>query len=93
MAAVKDGGEIVFIHRADRLADILSGLMDKCGSFVIRPIQPFNDRSAKRVLVRAQRLGKSPLRLLPALILHDQGDRKHTPEVEAILRGETTLSW
>ncbi len=92
-AAVVDQGHIVFIHRADRLADILSGLSKKCGSLVIRPIQPFADREAKRVLVRAQRLGKAPLRLLPPLILHDDGARKHTPEVEAILRGEAALSW
>ncbi|WP_140984655.1 tRNA1(Val) (adenine(37)-N6)-methyltransferase [Asticcacaulis tiandongensis] len=91
-AAVKDGGDILFIHRADRLGDILGGLT-KCGSFVIRPIQPFADKDAKRVLVRAKRLGKAPLRLLPALILHDQGERKHTPEVEAILRGEADLGW
>ncbi|ESQ80095.1 tRNA1(Val) (adenine(37)-N6)-methyltransferase [Asticcacaulis sp. YBE204] len=91
-AAVKDGGEIVFVHRADRLGDILSGL-NKCGSFVIRPIQPFIDKDAKRVLVRAKRLGKAPLRLLPPLILHDDGDRKHTPEVETILRGDVVLGW
>jgi tRNA1(Val) A37 N6-methylase TrmN6 len=90
---VVDQGHIVFIHRADRLADILGGLSRKCGSFVIRPIQPFAEKEAKRVLVRAQRLGKAPLRLLPPLILHDDGERKHTPEVEAILRGEAGLSW
>jgi len=43
--------------------------------------------------VRAQRLGKAPLRLLPPLVLHDDGVRKHTPEVETILRGETGLNW
>jgi len=92
-SAVVDRGHIVFIHRADRLADILGGLSKKCGSFVIRPIQPFADKDAKRVLVRAQRLGKAPLRLLLPLILHDNGERKHTPEVEAILRGEKDLTW
>ncbi|MGN6365613.1 tRNA1(Val) (adenine(37)-N6)-methyltransferase [Asticcacaulis taihuensis] len=92
-SAVVDNGHIVFIHRADRLADILSGLSKKCGSFVIRSIQPFADKDAKRVLVRAQRLGKAPLRLLPPLVLHDNGARKHTPEVEAILRGEAELGW
>ncbi len=92
-AAVKDGGEIVFIHRADRLGDILSGLSKKCGSFVIRPIQPFADKDAKRVLVRAQRLGKAPLRLLPPLVLHDSGERKHTLWVDSILRGEQRLDW
>jgi tRNA1(Val) A37 N6-methylase TrmN6 len=92
-SAVVDGGHIVFIHRADRLADILGGLSKKCGSFVIRPILPFADKDAKRVLVKAQRLGKAPLRLLPPLILHDDGERKHTPEVESILRGEAALNW
>ncbi|ESQ94554.1 tRNA1(Val) (adenine(37)-N6)-methyltransferase [Asticcacaulis benevestitus] len=92
-SAVVDGGHIVFIHRADRLADILGGLSKKCGSFVIRPVLPFADRCAKRVLVKAQRLGKTPLRLLPPLILHDDGERKHTPEVEAILRGDEALKW
>ena len=93
LMAVKDGGDIVFIHRADRLADILGGLAPKAGSFIIRPIYAFADKPAKRVLVRAQRLGKAPLKLLPALILHDQGERKHTPMVESILRGETALDW
>ncbi len=93
VAAVVDGGDIVFIHRADRLGDLLTGLSGKAGSFVVRPIQPFADRDAKRVLVRAQRLGKAPLRLLPALVLHDGGVRKHTEAVEAILRGETDLGW
>ena len=93
MAAVRDGGDIVFIHRADRLADLLSGLGARCGSFMVRPIQPFAGKDAKRVLVRAQRLGKAPLRLLPPLVLHDGGARKHTDEVEAILRGEAVLGW
>ncbi|MBP2160927.1 MULTISPECIES: tRNA1(Val) (adenine(37)-N6)-methyltransferase [Asticcacaulis] len=93
LAAVKDGGDIVFIHRADRLSDILSGLSDKAGSFMVRPIQPFAGKDAKRVIVRAKRLGRAPLRLLPPLILHDGGVRKHTDEVEAILAGAGDLSW
>jgi tRNA1(Val) A37 N6-methylase TrmN6 len=92
-AAVRDGGDIVFIHRADRLYDLLAGLSDKCGSFVIRPIAPFADKPAKRVIVRARRMGKAPLILLAPLVLHDDGVRKHTPQVEAILRGEADLSW
>ncbi len=93
LAAVKDSGDIVFIHRADRLPDLLAGLGPKAGSFLVRPIQPFADKDAKRVIVRAQRLGKAPLRLLPPLILHDGGVRKHTDAVEAILRGEEVLGW
>ncbi|MFC5343325.1 tRNA1(Val) (adenine(37)-N6)-methyltransferase [Brevundimonas staleyi] len=90
---VRDGGRIVVIHRADRLADLLGLLGEKCGSFAIRPVQPFADAPAKRVLVHAIRSGKAPLRLLPALVLHDRSGAKHAPEAEAILRGEAALEW
>ena len=34
-----------------------------------------------------------PLRLLRALVLHDRGGARHTPEAEAALRGEAALRW
>lgn len=90
---VKDGGRIVVIHRADRLADLLALFGEKCGSFAIRAVQPFADQPAKRVLVQAVRSGKAPLRLLPAAVLHDRSGAKHAPEAEAILRGEADVGW
>jgi tRNA1(Val) A37 N6-methylase TrmN6 len=93
LKAVREGGTITLIHRADRLADILALLAPKAGSFRIRPIQPFGDTPAKRVMVRAIKTGKAPLVLLPALVLHPREGAKHTPQVEAILRGEATLGW
>ena len=91
--AVREGGEVTLIHRADRLADILSLLSDKCGSIQVRPIHPFADASAKRVLVRGIKTSKGPLRLLPALVLHERSGSKHTDETERLLRGETGLGW
>lgn len=92
--AVREGGTLTLIHRADRLADLLGLLaQEKCGSFRIRPVQPFAHEPAKRVLVRAVKAGKAPLVLLPALVLHDRAGGKHRPEVEAILRGEANLGW
>ena len=93
LKAVREGGTITVIHRADALADLLRGLSEKAGSFRVRPVQPFADAPAKRVLVRAIKTGKAPLVLLPPLVLHDRGGEKHRPEVEAILRGETGLGW
>jgi len=90
---VREGGSLTLIHRADRLADILALLGEKCGGVQILPIHPFADEPAKRVLVRAIKTGKAPLRLLPALVLHDRGGEKHRPEVEAILRGEAAIRW
>jgi len=91
--AVREGGRIIMIHRADRLADILALLSPKCGSFRIRPVHPFADQPAKRVLVRAVKTGKAPLALLPPLVLHDHSGAKHTQEAETILRGEAGLGW
>jgi tRNA1(Val) A37 N6-methylase TrmN6 len=91
--AVREGGRIVIIHRADRLADLLALLAPKAGSFRIRPVHPFAHEPAKRVLVQATKTGKAPLVLLPPLVLHDREGGKHTSAVEAILRGEAGLGW
>jgi tRNA1(Val) A37 N6-methylase TrmN6 len=91
--AVREGGAITVIHRADRLGDLLSSLSPRAGSFQIRPVHPFADAPAKRVIVRARKAGKAPLRLLPALVLHDRSGDKHTAGAEAILRGVARLEW
>ena len=91
--ALKDNGQTVLIHRADRLGDILTGLGPKMGSVRIRPVQPYADQPAKRVLVKAVRGGRAPLALLPPLVLHDRSGAKHTPEADAILQGKAALGW
>ena len=42
---------------------------------------------------RCKGTGKAPLILLPALVLHERGGDKHSPQAEAILRGEAALEW
>lgn len=93
LKAVRDGGRVIVIHRAERLLDLLALLSGQAGSFQIRPIHPFADEPAKRVLVRAVKGGKAPLKLLPPLVLHDRSGAKHTPEAEAVYRGEAGLDW
>ncbi|HEV7228984.1 MAG TPA: methyltransferase [Brevundimonas sp.] len=90
LTGVRDGGSILMIHRADRLADLLALLGRKAGSFRVLPVHPYTDRPAKRVLIKAVRLGKAPLVLLPPLVLHEEG-AKHTAHADAILRGEAAL--
>jgi tRNA1(Val) A37 N6-methylase TrmN6 len=93
LKAAREGGSITLVHRADRLADILTLLAPKAGSFQVRPIHAHSDAPAKRVLVRARKTGKAPLLLLPPLVLHPRQGAKHTDEAEAILRGEAGLDW
>ena len=93
LKAVREGGTITLIHRADRLADLLALLAPKAGSFKIRPVAPFADAPAKRVIVRAIKTGKAPLVLLPPLVLHERGGATHSAAAEAILRGEAALEW
>ena len=91
--AVREGGSLTMIHRADRLADILGLLAPKAGSFQIRPIHPHAHAPANRVIVRAIKTGKAPLVLLPPLVMHPEGAAKHTPQAESILRGAAALDW
>ncbi|HEY8003736.1 MAG TPA: methyltransferase [Phenylobacterium sp.] len=91
--AVREGGTITVIHRADRLADILALLAPKSGSVQVLPVLPFADEPAKRVIVRAIKTGKAPLKVLPPLVLHDREGGKHTARAEAILRGQAALDW
>ena len=93
LKAVREGGRITAIHRADRLGDLLALLGDKAGSFQVRPVHPFADAPAKRVLVRAIKTGKAPLLLLPPLVVHERERGRHTAEAEAIVRGEAELGW
>ena len=92
LKSVREGASVTLIHRADRLGDILGLLAPKAGSVRIRPIAPFTDAPAKRVLVRAIKTGKAPLVLLPPLVLHSRSGG-HTAQTEAILRGEAALGW
>ena len=92
LKAVREGGRITVIHRADRLADLLALLGQTAGSLRVRPVHPFADEPAKRVLVRAVKTGRAPLALLPPLVLHERGGG-HTAEAEAILRGDAALGW
>ena len=91
--AVREGGALTFIHRAERLGELLGLLAAKAGSIQVRGVHPFSDAPASRVLVRAVRSGRGPLRVLPPLVLHPRAGAKHTPEAEAILRGEADLPW
>jgi tRNA1(Val) A37 N6-methylase TrmN6 len=87
------GAALTFIHRAARLGEIMSALHGRLGGVEIMPVRPTAAAPAKRIIVRARKGSRAPLRLLRGLDLHDASGAKHTPEAEAILRGDRTLDW
>lgn len=84
---------LTVIHRAHRLREILDAMEGRLGGVAIFPIRPFASAPARRVIVRARKGSKAPLNLLRGLDLHPAGDakEKHTPEAEAILRGDAFI--
>lgn len=93
---LRPGGWLTMIFRTDGLAEVL-GALGKLGSVEILPLAPRAGREAGRVILRARKLGRAPLRLLPPFVLHagahHSGDREdYTPEAGAVLRGGMALS-
>lgn len=82
---VKSGGSFTLIHKADQLDRIILAMGGRFGAIEIVPVQPRAGREALRVIVRAIKGRKTPVRLHPALVLHEEnGD--YTAATDAILR-------
>jgi tRNA1(Val) A37 N6-methylase TrmN6 len=82
---VRDGGSVVFVHRADRLPELLALMSVRLGALAIFPLWPRAGESAQRVLVGGIKGRRTPPCLLPGLALH-RAEGGFTPEAEAILR-------
>jgi tRNA1(Val) A37 N6-methylase TrmN6 len=88
--ALKPGGVLTLIHRADRLDDVLSGVTRSFGGITILPFHPKLDRAAKRIILRAQLGSGEKLALLPGLILHEENGA-FTAAADSILRDGKAL--
>lgn len=94
---LRPGGWLTMIHLAERLGDILAALPPRAGSVSILPVTPRQGRAANRVLIRARKGGRAPLRLLAPLILHEgaahlsDGD-DYSPAARAVLRHGAALA-
>lgn len=87
------GGEIVFIHSADRLAPLLQSFTARFGAITVLPLTSREGEPAHRILVRGIKGSRAPLSLLASRAVHTPGGRQFRPEFEAIFRGEDRLHW
>ncbi|WP_429911610.1 methyltransferase [Glycocaulis sp.] len=92
LKALRPRGQIVLIHRADRLGDILAEFQGRAGDIGILPVHPRAGEPAKRIIVRAVKASRAPLRILPGLIVHGGEGERFTPEAKAVLMGEARLA-
>lgn len=83
---LKSHGNIVIVHKSDRLDDLLTFLHVKYGQIEVFPLWPKEGRAAKRVLIRAQKASKAATKLYPGLIIH-QPNGDYTSEAKKILEG------
>ncbi len=86
-------GSVTIIHRADRLDDVLAAMKGRLGAVGVFPLWPgpaatdegAGVKAAKRILVSGVKGLKTPMRLLPGLVLHGPGGA-YTPQAEGVLR-------
>lgn len=87
------GGEIIFIHVADRLGPLLAAFEAPFGGITVLPFTPREGEPAHRILVRGIKGSRAPLTLLASRALHTPAGRSFRPEFEAIFRGDDRLHW
>lgn len=86
------GGQLLVVHRADALGRLLAALDRRFGGIEILPLHPFPGQPARRLLLRARKGSRAPLRLLAGLVLHAPGGR-YMPAVDTVLRCAAPLRW
>ncbi len=91
LRALRPRGTLVFVQRADRLADLLGALSGEAGEIVVFPLWPRAGTAAKRVIVRARKGIRTPMALAAGLVLHE-ADGRYTPQAGAILRDGKALA-
>lgn len=89
--ALKPRGSVTFIHRADRVEDLLAALHGGFGELVIFPLWPACGKDAKRIIVAARKGIASPARISPGLVLH-KDDGNFTDQAQSILKKAFGLS-
>ncbi|MEL7282155.1 MAG: methyltransferase [Pseudomonadota bacterium] len=93
---VVPGGSVTFIHRMERLPELLSEFDKRLGSLEVLPLAPRENKRSRMVLIRGRKGGRADFRLHAAWVLHggeahdgDQGN--YTCATTAVLRHGASL--
>jgi len=91
VAMVRDKGHLTFIHRADRIDEIIAALHGKLGAVTIVPLWPQPGKAAKRVIVQGRKGVASPSVMHPGIVLHGV-DGGYTQAAEMVLKDGAALA-
>ena len=91
VAAVRIGGSVTFIHRADRESELRAAMRQHLGELCLVKLLPRAGVGAKRVILTGVKGAGGTFQQATPWILH-QADGSFTPETEAILRDAAALS-
>ena len=83
--SIKGTGSLTIIHRADAVEDLIQALGKRFGDTEIIPLWPKAGREAKRVIIRTCKHRKSPAKIHPGLVLHEDNGA-YSEAAENILR-------
>lgn len=89
-------GTATFVHRAERLPDLLTAMQDALGSLQVMPLHARAGRDVNLVLVRGVKGGRAAFRLHAPVRLHE-GDthrrdgESYTSQVRSVLRDGAAL--
>ena len=89
-------GQAHFIHRAERLPDLIRALPHDMGSIEVLPIAPRTGRMAELIILRARKSGRGAFRLCAPMIMHEgdahvtDGD-SYVAAIRAVLRDGAAL--
>ena len=94
----KPRGELVIIHKVERLAQILNSISCRIGDIKILPLTSFKNQKAKRILIKGCKGTRGPLVLLPPQVLHKKHVRPgyettYSKEIEKVLRKGKKLNF
>ena len=92
LKAVRRKGSLTFIHRADRLDELLMLIRGRTGGIVVAPVWAYSGREAKRVIVQALKGVSTPLRLSSGITLHES-DGAYTVAAEEVLRNAAAINF
>jgi tRNA1(Val) A37 N6-methylase TrmN6 len=87
---LKPGGVLTLIWRADGLGCVLAALERGFGGLAVQPVHGSPSTLAIRILVRAVKGDRAPLRIYPGLMLNDSAGVP-APQTNALLSGEAVL--